>query len=387
MQLNELLNPEQTVGEAFTHPSLKVTKRTKKFPDMEAVKKAVIKTSELMVIRAMEADIEPIMQNTLDMYILMEGEHADAESKTDWESGLDDKIELAIEPYVDYLSNDWLGTNTIDATIHTENGIAKFAKSFGKEVWKQITNGKKPHEVIEDIGIDELTLEAALDERLALSGKDVKAMKAQEAEVEEVDIELHAVIGKIKTHIGPEHSIMDVYDDLDLASDDDDTLSTGAAARLGIDMQEVEVLRAERKQIGHSKAPEKFYDMIKDWEAPSDVEIQPAAEEAPKPAKKPAKKAAAKKPKPEVADEDEDGSEIDPEVFQTLKEFGGAKDAEMAKELGVSRQTYNNWQKGKGDRTLDGDQYACLREHFVDRINTLCEALGQLDGVDPHVID
>lgn len=372
MQIANLVDTMEVLDEAFKHPHLKVTPRTKKFPDIEKAMEVVNKTLQLTTARTVAAQIKPIIEEKYQSHTFMDGEHEDADSKDEWESAVDDMVEEAIEEYVPFLSADWLGNHTIDCRLHEEDGIDKFCTSLGKEVFKQITYGKPPADVLSEAGIAKTEVEMWLGEHIENNSK----KRTEDMSDDGPDDDVAAILNKVKAHVGDDYNIMEIYEELELVIDDDEILANGAGARIGLEPEEVQVLQMVTLEQG---------DDTVDF-------LSKALEKADAKPKKKAKKKAAPKKKAKKADDAPDlkpseGGEIPGMVFMTLKESGGAQDKVMCELVGVSRATYNNWCKGKGERTLEGEHLEALRQEFVNRINDLHFALATLDGSEAVVID
>lgn len=364
LKLSDLIEAYNVLDKAFEHPSLKVTNRTKKLPTVEDALKVVEKTVQLVTAQTVADQIIPAMEQMYVNYTLLNGEHADAEDSGEWEAGLDDQVEALIEAYVPYLSADWLGNHTIDCGIHEEDGIKKFCLSLGKEMFKQLTYGKTPAKVLSSAGITKDEVEKWLEDHIKTNREETPAMDAENPQ-------LQAVLKKMHDHLGTGYDVMEVFDDIDLASDEDDLLAQGAAPRLGLDKDDIRILQAIRLEH-EDDTPQFIFDAL----------------QAPPEEKKSTKKSKPKaKEKPKTSTTETVSGSINPLILSMMKDYGGAKDADMAKELGVSRATYNNWVKGKGSLELDDDQKATLRETLLMHVNALHEALGMLDGTEAVIVE
>lgn len=368
MYLSDLMTKEQVIAEAMRHPAMKIKPRAKSLPDIDTALKATVNAIEYIAINTMADRMRPVIQDILDTQIIIDGEHDESDAPGEWEAAVDDKVEEALAEYVPILSADWLGKNTIDCRLHEERGVDKFCMSFGREIYKclahdtQTGKAKTPVQIMSNAGVMQPDVEAALSQHLNISKEEKETM------ANEQDNELVGVIEKIAAHVGKDYDILNVYNDLDLASDDDDLLAAGAAPRLGLDESDIVVLQTARLEHEDNTA-----DMLADM-----LQQQFSGGKKPKADKK---KEAKKEPKAKAASEDVEGA-IPADVFVTLKDFGGAKDADFAAGMGVSRATYNNWVNGKNACEPTSDQYNFLRGELVERINKLLESLAVLDGSD-----
>lgn len=368
MYLSDLLQKDIILQKAFEHPAMKIKPRSEYRPDIDVALKAVVSTIEYGVLTSISDRLKPALEDILEFQILMDGEHDEAENKGDWESAVDDAVEIAIEQYVPVLSADWLGRNTIDCRLHEENGIDKFCKSLSKEVFKQLTYEKTPAQVMSNAGILKADVEAMLQRHLTPTNTEIEQMSDQQA------ADLDAVIERIAEHVGPDYDILDITAQLDLASEDDDVLAMGAGKRLGLAEEDVQVLQGERFTYGDETG-----NMLADMLA-----AHFSGEETKKPAA-PKKGRPTATPKKTKADPEAENEVLAASVLTTLRDCG-AKDGDMATLMGVSRATYNNWSNDKTPCTPDDDHKNALRDVIVAKINALHEALASVDGTEAEMV-
>jgi len=372
MNLYDVVNKDTVLEDAFKHPALKIKPRSKQKPTLDVALKAVQSTLEYNFVRTIAAQIQPTIDDILLEQILMDGEHADSKTTDAWEQCVDDKVEACIENYVPYLSADWLGRNTIASGVWEEDGINKFCASLGREVFKQLTYGKTPIQIMSNVGIVQADVEAMLASHLNATEEEKETM------TNEQDEDLQNVIQKIADRVGKDFDQLAVYEDLELVSDDDDILANGAAPRLGLDPEDIDVLRTARFEHEDDTA-QVLVTMLEDLIGAGSGKKKPAAK-----AKAPAEKKT-KAPKLPKNTEDTEG-QVDPKVLQLLKEHGGAKDADLATLIGTSRATYNNYVNGKTAFSPTSDQYSALRDQVIGKLNGLHEALAALDGTEAEVV-
>lgn len=344
------------IERAMKHPGL----QPKRKPTIENAMKAVASEVEVTVLNHVKDDVQPKLQEMYDMYTLMNGEYADSETEDDYSNGLDDEVERVLEPHTPYLSADWLGRNTIDTRLWEDQAIQKLAQSVGKEVFKQLSYGKTPAQVLSNAGIVQADVEIFFEQHLAQPQPEAKGKKMTEG-----TNNLAGVVSKIRAQVGADFDLMTVYEDIELAADDDEILANGAAKRLGLDDADLGVLQMASLEYGEDTA-QTIVDMVK------------AAPEKAKPAPKAERAKTEPKAKAEGA--------VDPQVLKLYKDHGGGKDTEMAADMGVSRATYNNWLNGKNAFNPDEDQYKVLRAAIVKDVNGLLEALALLDGTERQEI-
>jgi hypothetical protein len=384
VRISDIIDTSPIIEAALEHKLMRVTRA--KQPNIDTMLKVAANTVEDFVKTHVAGEVQAKVQDAYDTMVLIDGEYAEAEDKDSWSSALDDKIEEAIEEYVPVLSADWLGRETIDTQLYKEGMIEKFCASLAKEYYKQITWDKSPAQVLSSAGIMRAELEAALETHLKTNSKGDTPM-SEDA--------IDTVIAKIAEHVGADYDQLTIYDDFDQVTDDDDNLALGAAERLGLDEDDVETLRGERLVHGD----EVMDTLTKKLEAHFGENIDGSAKPAKKGGKKaPAKKEAApkkaaskKKEKPApvasedaedeaaLAESDELEGTVNAEVLQTIKKCG-AIDTDMAKGLGVSRATYNNWANGKTEFEMTAEQQLFVRNEIVERITSLLNALATVDG-------
>lgn len=386
VHISALIDTDSTLDEAFRNPALRIKPKSAKRPTIDQAVKAVVQEVELAVIEHIVGELKPVIEEAYETHILVNGERDEAEVVEEWEEMVDELAEEAIQQYVDVLSQDWLGRNTIGTAFHLDDGITKFCNSLGREYFKQITydketgGSKSPVKILSSAGITKDQIEARLAIHNNPTKEETKAMEEQQ------NNELDGVLTKIAAHVGKDHDLNEVYNDIDLASDDDEILGEGAAARLGIEIEDLNVLQTERLLNGPD-AVQAMCDRI--------VELSAGGAKATKVKTTKAKKApepkAVKAPKapkaPEIVDNDplgisdETGAVITPETLTTIKDCGG-KDAELALGIGVSRATYNNYVNGRSEFKPTVEQHNFLRQEVVDKLNLLHVALAALDGSD-----
>lgn len=357
MYLQDHIDTADVIATAFASPKL----NPRKPHTIEEALTVVNATTTKAFTEGLAKSINLAVLDAVAMYEINNGEYADiaegdegSHERSEYESGLDDAVEAALEEYEANLSADWLGKNTIDtelwlSTDDDRTRIDKFALSAAKEVFKQLTLDKTPSQILASAGITRDLVQEALD--------------AHTGEKPMADTDIGAVIAKVSAHVGKGFDQVAVYEDIEtIIEDDDDILTQSAASRIGLDEGDVTALQIAAMAMD---------------DAPSDILELVAAHKEPSGR---ATTAAAKKEKATAAAEVAEGA-TDPIVLDNLKSCG-AGDTAMAEALGVSRSTYTNYIKGKTPFSPDGDQYALVRDEIVKRANLLAEALAALDGTD-----
>lgn len=351
--------------EAFQHP-LMLPKRN---PSIEVALKAILITLEARVKGNIAATIEPKLQHAYDMFTVDYGDHPSQPGPLadNWESALDDMVEDLCEPYQAYLSADWLGTNTIGCMLWQDGEILKFAASMGKEVYKQLSYGKTPAQTLANAGIVQTEVDLYLAEHLSDAtnpNEDDETMLAPSPQ-------LAAVIEKIFNYVGAAFDPMVIYADLELAITDDDILAQGAGARMGLDNNETVVLQLYGMDNGEDAAEPLLQLLIqrRDFEDIAKPEGKKARTRAAKPAEGVAMVNA-----------------IDPKILTLMKDHSGMKATELSKELGVSRGSFDNYERGAHGFAPSPDQAAVLRSHLVTDINGMLLALSLLDKTEAMAV-
>lgn len=350
---------DELLAEAFKSPKL----HPKKNPDIETALRVVGDTVAKKAKDTLQHEINTDLMDAVAMYEVNNGEYADVpegdNQRDDYESGMDDVVEAAFEPWEAYLSADWLGKNTIDTGLWNSTDmdrtlVLKLAELAAKEVFKQLTSDKTPVQVLSNAGIVKADVEALLETNKANTGEERMAQSAED---------LESVVAKIKEYVGKDFDQMTVYEDLEMIlEEDDEILASSAAGRIGINADEMAVL--QMAALDMDDGPTDVCEMVAAYKIPSGR----------------SKTAAAKKEKAAAKAKD-NADAVDPIVLGNLKECG-VGDTAMAEALGVSRSTYTNYIKGKTAFVPDGDQYGVVRDALVERANLLLAALAELDGTD-----
>lgn len=366
MNIYELIgDTDAIITAAMTHPGL----APKRKPTIEAAMKAVSAEIERRVMMHFAQSFQAALQEAFDNFELENGEYGDCDvaSTDDYESGVDDVVEKLLEPLHEVLSQDWLGKNTIDTRLWEKDAISKLAQSVGKEAFKQISYGKTPNQILSNAGIVQGDVEVYFSAHMA-----PKTQQEEKVMAEVMELSLEGVCAIIRAHVGREYDVLEVYGDIELAVDDDEILAGGAAARLGVSKEGLEVLQMAALEYGEETV-DKIAALVE--AANPDVAVTIVTE--PKQPTAPAT--------PTTVSQ-EHGEHVDADVLTLLKEHGGAKDTEMSAALGVSRGTYNNWINGKTAFAPSDEQRGILRAQIVKNANGLLSALALLDGTEAEEV-
>lgn len=365
MYIQDLIGDKGDIIEAaMRHPGM-VPKRK---PTIETAMKAVAAEVEAEVHRKVGKDFEAKLDEMYGMYTIMNGDYADqdAEAQDDYASGLDDAFEALLEPYTENLSQDFLGKETIDSRLWEDDAIVKMAAKIAKEVYKQLSYGKTPAQVLSNAGIVQSDVEVFFDTHMQPRTKEQE--KADMADQEQT---VEQIAATIKAHIGADFGQMEVYGDVEMLYDEDEILADAAGARLGVGRPEIDALQTA---VMFGTDADALFKMIEE-----------ASEKPAKPAAKPKADKPAIKPKAEKAAPS--GDAIGQEVLGFLKAHSAMPDTERAASLGVSRGTYVNWLNGKTPFAANDEQRATVRAQIVADLNGLHEALAILDSEDAVVVE
>lgn len=391
MKLYEIVSAEEILDAAFQLPTMKIKPRSAKRPTEEMAMKAALLETEAAVVRVISQQVHDVLADEYESFCMINGTWEEAEDKDEWEDQADKLVDEAIKPWYPYLSQSWLGENTIATSLHLEDGLNKFCVSLGTEYFKQVTHDNKerrqasPAKILSAAGITKDDVLTRLERHNNPTNEEIETMTEQQS------ADLDSVLQKIAAHLGKDYDANAVYNDLDLATDDDEILAAGAAPRLGLDESDIPTLQAERMIHGTDAIDiiMQGVQAVLDGGTEKKGKGKKAKKEAaPKPAATEAKAVPAPLPPPtpaQVASYDNEEGNLDSAILLALKECG-AVDAEMAKGMGVSRATYNNYANGKTSLSPNETQYNFLRSELVDRANKLAEALAALDGTEPQVV-
>lgn len=384
MKISSLINTSGLIAEAFKQSAMMVSPRSKKRPDINTALKCVVNQIEIEVRDFIADEAYAVLNPAYEAFVQKHGEWESAPDQESWEDKVDELVEKAIEPWVPNLSADWLGVNTIGAGLHDEQegGVLGFCKKLGKEFYKQLTKDgtdKKltPDKVMLSAGITQEEVEAHLTAYLKQCEKEKSKMS------EDHNNDLDGVVEKLALHLGKDFDAVALYNDLELASDDDDILAHGAAPRIGLDTDDVEVLRMARLEHGNDTMDvvSKMLEAYFEGGAKKKGGKKSAAPKAPKEpkAKAPAKAPAAAPAQQVAATESAGGVDVD--VLIALKACG-YKDETVATGIGMSRATYNNIINGKKEFEPTQDQVNFIRGLVIESANNLLASLSKIDGVE-----
>jgi hypothetical protein len=283
----------------------------------------------------------------------------DEDNADEWDEALSDEVGSILQPYVSALSQDWLYPHVDDSQLHKPGEIQTFAQSFAEEVWKQLTYKRTTAQILAGVGI--------ADGDILKFIQSYKQPKPQE--LHNVS-QLNSVLNKIMLSFPDDETLEEM---LDSASDSDDALAAGGAMALGIDHEDIQVLRRERIANGDG-AIEKWAFLIVAGEIlpvaqQAENASLPQIETSPPPPPE-APKAAPEAPPVPLRKRSQKGepppNAISQKALLGIKNFANIKDDELASIFGVSRPTMSNYMRGKGFCVPTPAQRATLLA-FVDK--------------------
>jgi hypothetical protein len=209
-------------------------KTTKLFQDL-----IVDNAKNTVFAYARDLVIEPLAV-MYDVFVQRNGPRpkADGLEQQEWDSGLDDEVAAILEPYSGIVSINWLGQHTVDTLLHQPGEIQKLAEGFAREVWGQASYHKTNNQLMAALGF----VQADMDNVLPVPTT-TPATKGTEAMSSLVEVLNSIMLNYTMGLIGDESVLTD---NLDQASDTDDTLMEGAAGRLFIDPSSALLLRVAR---------------------------------------------------------------------------------------------------------------------------------------------
>lgn len=344
---------DDVIATAFTYPNM----HPKKKPTQDVAAKAILHAVEAAVTKFMDGELRDAVQDTYEMYVLTNGERSDSEDPDEWDSGIDDAVEVLLEPYQEHLSASWLGTHTINTRLDEEGGIDRFLSSLGKEVFKELSYGKTPNQTLTNAGIVTEDIAAALADHTAQEAPEMMNDPT-------INADLSDVLQTIYNRLGEGFDPVAVYDDLGMivgtgpSDEPDDLLAAGAAGRLGIDENGIFTLQMAALDLDEDDKADALCTMLGEFKAP----VKPKRE----------------KGSGRAGVGVEGAKPFPSDLLALVKNHSAVSDSDMSKALGISRTTYTNFITGKNELTLVDDQVAVLRAQIEADIAGLARALEML---------
>lgn len=372
----------------------------------------LVQISKRVLLDEATALILPDIQAWYAEYTKLNGPKPNAEYG-EWEEGHDDGLMQLFEGFTDVLSASWLSFASTDAQMWKEGEDEKLARSFANEVWKQLTWQRTTNQILAGVGI---TIHD-----LAVYGE----VTLDPITPPEPEFNLMAVAGVLNRIMLSFPDPKELADNLDLVSDDDDGLASGAAQRLGITLDDAKVLRVARMKTANALAwwqsaielgesldeTKEFQDIEKtngqDADPPFDAgpELPDALRRQPPPPPPPPPRVQGSgvippppppPPPPTVTlgagpatntgkggrrtknTETAPPGTILPDVLRQIKEHTGLKDEILAEMLGLSRPTLANIMKGRGWCVPEPARREAVQNMLRTHIENLKQALGAI---------
>ena len=339
--------------------------------------------------------VENSLREAYAMYLLTNGEHADAGADRDnWEAGLDDVVEQVFLPYEKAVSADWFGRSVIDTRLNERpqtgaDAFRRLALSFAAEVWHNLIHVLQDGEEGEK-EVVELTTPKILS-AVGIVRSDIEALIAEQPETQPKGISMTKPMTEVTEDLKSfiEMSGMgqpDAVALLENAIDSDDGLALSGISQLGGTIDDANALRKFVREQFECDAAD-LYNVI----------VHGATISAP-----------ASNGSDEDEDEEEEDEEaalaammgelpppIDPKLvkhrkmrdnkepligaipvkaFQLIREFSNVRDEDVGAMLGVSRQTFINYSKGKPQLMPSDEQRNALLAMLQAQRNGIDEA-------------
>lgn len=365
---------DEILTKAMQHPAMAVKRK----PTIETAMKCVVAELEMQTSKAITAKFKPLIEDAVETYTLLNGEYQylDKTEQDNWSEGMDNAIEEIFSPLTVILSADWLGRYTIDTHMEQENSATRLSDALGKEVFKQLSYGKEPGQVLSNASILRTDVEIYYEQHMQ-----PKSQEEKQAMAEQVASSISDAITNIYNTVGVGFEPMTVCEHLENVVDDDEILAGGSAQHLGLSEGNMNAIQMYALEFGGKETVAHVLDRLQNYNA-EPVAAPPAPPVAPSgaptpPPPPPMPSAPAAPAKVDASPEGFDGSK----VLSLMKDHSGVNETEFAVQLGVSRSTYTNWTKGKSAFKPDEGQLETLRDRLVADLNGLYEALCAVDGI------
>lgn len=362
--------------------------------------------------------IEPQLEECKEAYEIVNGAY-DGSVGDEWESGADDATEGILTEYEKSLSASWMGVNCVDVHMQDEDYVSRITGGFVNDAMAELLHdgSEKPDDpdtrvkthakILSACGVVKSDLvpfchREAVD---VITEEDSEALQTAHAAAtaqEAISMEhiYNAVQAAIDDGTVTESEVAGLFDN---ASDSDDGLALSGVMLLGLDQSAIPALRAYAREQGND-APDEFAFMVSmapyavtavetdgSAELDEDAEflrsqgidpgptlqalelappVMPAITVAP-PAVVP----------PRALNRPPVNGELPARAIMLLRQYIKMKDEDMAAIVGVSRQTYINYEKGKAKLVLNDAQRDALVVVCNDYMTALREALTLIEGV------
>jgi hypothetical protein len=375
----------------------------------EGAASILVQIAKSVAIEEARALIIPEIEVWYKELVAKNGPRPSGAQWSEWDEAHDDGLMALFEPFSKVLSASWLNFTSTDARIWQAGETERLANSFAQEIWKQLTWQRSDNQILAGIGI--------VADDLADFGQ--IEISEPEPEPKADPMAVNAVLNKIMLSFPDPKTLQD---DLDLASDQDQTLALGAAQRLGINPTETAALRLARGGMngtGSNSVIQAWAKVIEAGEMLDTekvfVDLEPAPAQHPTnalpppppppvgtirealttsvaitpPPPPPPPPVTTLGPGPAPTNTGKGGrrtklsdtpppGHIPVDVIRSIKEHAGLKDEIMAELFGLSRPTLANIMKGKGHFVPADDRREAIRSTVQKHISELSNALTKL---------
>jgi len=315
--------------------------------------------------------VENPLRGHYNLYVLANGERNDIPDDTmpdrarrdEWDAGIDDVVEKVFAPYERCVSADWFGRNVIDTRLHERpaagpDAIHRLADSFAREAWQNLIHvlqdGEDGKEVVElstakilsAVGVLRSDIEALLAEQ-----PDIQPEKEIMKPMPDVSTTLREFI-ELTGMSQPEVVAL-----LENVLDSDEGLSMSGITQLGGDKEDAAALQKFVREQFEADASD-LYNIIVNGATiytPPDEEEELAAlmGGAPEVVMEPPgapKVTNGAGPEPKTRKRTPKGElvgAIPTKAWELIRMHVKTRDEDIGSMLGVSRQTFINYSKGK----------------------------------------
>lgn len=365
--------------------------------------------------------IEPQLEECKDAYEIVNGAY-DGSVGDEWESGADDATEGILTEYEKSLSANWMGVNCVDVHMQDEDYVSRITSGFVNDAMAELLHdgSEKPDDpdtrvkthakILSACGVVKSDLvpfchREAVD---VITEEDSDVLQAAHAAatLQETPMDANLIYNAVYENFEGAIDLDEVTAHFDNAVDSDAGLSLSGLTMLGLTADAVPTLRAMIADEGGDvlKAGAEFAFMVSmapyavtavetdDASEPEEDEAALLASmgltpDAPLPVSAPVAglPAITVAPPavvpPRALNRPPVNGELPARAIVLLRQYIKMKDEDMAAIVGVSRQTYINYEKGKAKLVLNDAQRDALVVVCNDYMTALREALTLIEGV------
>jgi hypothetical protein len=312
--------------------------------------------------------VESPLREAYGLYLLTNGEHAEAPDRAardDWEAGIDDVVEQIFLPYERCVSASWFGSNVIDTHLHERpagaDAIYRLADSFAREAWQNLIHVMRDNDEGEK-EVVELSAAKILS-AIGILRSDIEALLAEQPDIQPQKEQVMKPMPDVTTTLrefieltGMEQAAVVAL--LENALDSDEGLSLSGISQLGGDREDAAALKKFVREQFEADASD-LYNIIVNgatiYAAPSEDdelaalmgETTPAPPPAPPAVSKVTNGAGPDKIQRKRTPKGEQVGAIPVKAWELIRTYVKSRDEDLGSMLGVSRQTFINYSKGK----------------------------------------